>query len=115
MVSDIAELSNFKSHEMPFPMWQAFQSTSDDVEFFGIKVPYYNATLFEWSPLEFGAWQGPSAFFPIKYLGTKMADGHPVDECIVGFDRAGFMLGVAADAANFCKSSSSNQKVSWLI
>src|ERR1700760_3050546 len=58
MLSDVAELSNFKNHEMPFPMWQAALSTPDDIEFFGLKVPYYNATLFEFSPFEFGAWQG---------------------------------------------------------
>lgn len=70
-------------------------------------MPYFNATIFEWNPLEFGAWSGPSAgpsaFFPTKYLGTKMSDGKPVnnDKCIVGFDRASFMLGCAADAVSF--------------
>ena len=102
-VSDIAELSNFKDHEMPFPMWQAPEATNHDQEFFGIRVASYNATMFEWSPLEFGAWQGISSFFPTKYLGTKMRDEKPVDECIVGFDRASYMLGLAADAANLCK------------
>jgi lysophospholipase len=106
MVSDIAELSNFKNHEMPFPMWQSPMSTPNDVEFYHLKVPFYNATIYEWSPLEIGAWSsgewsGPGAFFPIKYLGTKMADGKPVDDCVVGFDRATYMLGVAADAVNF--------------
>lgn len=103
MLSGVAELTNFEDHEMPFPMWQAPQGTPNDIEFFGIKIPFYNATMYEWNPLEFGAWQGISSFFPTKYLGTKMSDGKPVDQCIVGFDRAGFMLGLAADAANLCK------------
>jgi len=106
MLSDIAELSSFKNHEVPLPMWQAPMSTSDNIEFFHLKVPFYNATIYEWSPFELGAWSssaasGPGSFFPIKYLGTKMAVGKPVDGCVVGFDRASFMLGVAADAANF--------------
>jgi lysophospholipase len=105
MLSDVAELSNFKNHEMPFPIWQAPQgNTPHELEFFGFKIASYNSTMYEWSPLEFGAWQGPG-FFPTKYLGTKMSDGKPVDQCLVGFDRAGFMLGMAADAANLCKSN----------
>lgn len=66
---------------MPLPLWQAAASAPNDAEFFGLLAPSYNATLYEWSPFEFGAWKGPSAFFSTQYLGTKMVDGQPADEC----------------------------------
>jgi lysophospholipase len=42
--SGVTRLSNFINHQMPFPMLQASELTDDDKEYFGIKVPYYNAT-----------------------------------------------------------------------
>ena len=42
--SGIARLSNFVNHQMPLPMLQASELTDDDKEYFGLKVPYYNAT-----------------------------------------------------------------------
>jgi lysophospholipase len=96
-------------------MWQAALSTPDDIEIFGLKVPFYNATLLEFLPLEFGAWQGVSSFFPMKYLGTKMSDGQPVDQCMVGFDLASFVLGMCADTVNFCKSYQPNLRLYCLI
>ena len=42
--SGIARLSNFVNHQMPLPMLQASELTPDDQEYFGLKVPYYNAT-----------------------------------------------------------------------
>lgn len=42
--SGVTRLSNFVNHQMPFPMLQASGLVDDDKEYFGIKVPYYNAT-----------------------------------------------------------------------
>ena len=83
-------------------MWQAGQVTSQDPVFFGIEFPTYNSTLYEWNPVEFGAWAGPKSFMPIEYLGTKMVDGAPADQnkCVTRFETVSFLLGVAADAWN---------------
>jgi lysophospholipase len=44
-VSDIRNLSNFVNHSMPMPMWTANRLTADDIDFFGIKVPYANSSI----------------------------------------------------------------------
>ncbi|KAF2169207.1 hypothetical protein M409DRAFT_36163 [Zasmidium cellare ATCC 36951] len=100
-VSGIAELSKFREHNMPLPLWQAPQLVANDTSFYGIRVPADNAAIYEWTPFEVGSWTGPEEFFPTKYLGTKMSDGLPVDNCVVGYDKASFMLGMAADAWNY--------------
>lgn len=83
-------------------MWQAAELTYDAVEYFGIKFPSFNETIYEWNPVEFGAWTGPEAFMPIEYLGTKMADGAPVDKnrCVTKFEQVSYVLGLATDAWN---------------
>ncbi|KAJ9607997.1 hypothetical protein H2200_008076 [Cladophialophora chaetospira] len=52
-LSGIANLPHFKNHSMPMPMFQANRLTYDDVEFFGVKVPYYNSSIFEMTPFDF--------------------------------------------------------------
>jgi lysophospholipase len=43
-LSSIVNQSKFIAHEMPFPILQAIELTSDDVEYFGLEVPYANDT-----------------------------------------------------------------------
>ena len=45
---------------------------------------------FDFTPFEFGAWQGVKSFFPTEYLGSAMDKGSPVNDtaCVLGFDRA---------------------------
>ncbi|KAK4503621.1 hypothetical protein PRZ48_004536 [Zasmidium cellare] len=100
-LSGVADLSNFREHNMPLPLWQAPQLVASDTSFYGIRVPADNAAIYEWTPFEIGSWTGPEEFFPTKYLGMKMVDGLPVDGCVVNYDKASFMLGMAADAWNF--------------
>lgn len=95
-LSNIPELSSFKSYEMPFPMWQTGVGEANDAQIFDIQVPYNNATIYELNPFEFGAWNGPESFFPMQYLGTSMADGVPSQDCVIGFDRDSFILGAVA-------------------
>lgn len=45
---------------------------------------------FEFTPYEFGSWDSPVGLFAdIRYLGTTMMDGKPVNTsaCVEGFDR----------------------------
>ena len=100
--SGITQLSNFKDYGMPLPMWQAAASAANDEVHLGILLPKDNSTLYEISPFEFGAWDGPSAFFPTQYLGTKMIDGAPAspDNCVTSFDDNAFILALATDAWN---------------
>ena len=44
-LSNIATLGNFVTHNMPMPIIVADQITPDDVEYYGLPVPYYNATI----------------------------------------------------------------------
>lgn len=44
-LSNIATLSNFASYNMPMPIVVATQITDDDVEYYGLQVPYYNSTI----------------------------------------------------------------------
>jgi hypothetical protein len=44
-LSNIATLSNFVNHGMPLPIIIANQITDDDVEYYGLKIPYFNSTI----------------------------------------------------------------------
>lgn len=44
-LSSVRNLSNFENYSMPMPIFQAARLTEDDIEFFGFKVPYANASL----------------------------------------------------------------------
>lgn len=52
-----------------------------------------NATVWEFTPYEFGSWafgsqyKSPGAFTPIEYLGTSVDDGSPNGTCWKGFDQ----------------------------
>lgn len=52
-----------------------------------------NATVWEFTPYEFGSWafgsqyKSPGAFTPIEYLGTSVNDGSPNGTCWKGFDQ----------------------------
>ncbi|KAJ9641659.1 hypothetical protein H2204_002721 [Knufia peltigerae] len=107
-LSSVRNLSNFVNHSMPMPIFQAARLTDDDIKFFGFKVPYANASLFEMTPFEFGTWLGSAGsatgFTPMEYLGTTLQDGKVAgnsSSCVVGFDRASYIMGLAASAFNF--------------
>jgi hypothetical protein len=72
------------------PILVADQITDDDVEYYGLPIPYYNTTIFEFTPFESGAWDGPAAFTPTEYLGTTFSNGAPANSslCVEGYDRA---------------------------
>lgn len=94
--SDIRDLPLFKNHEMPFPVVVADGRTPGEYIISG------NSTVFEINPFELGSWD-PSVnqFVDIKYLGTHLDDGEPVDDvCVSGYDNAGFIMGTSSSLFN---------------
>lgn len=95
--SDIRDLGHFKNHSMPFPIVVADGRTPGQYIISG------NSTVFEFNPYELGSWD-PSLyqFVDLKYLGTKLDDGEPVNdgECIGGYDNAGFVMGTSSSLFN---------------
>ncbi|CAH6722453.1 lysophospholipase 1 [[Candida] jaroonii] len=94
--SDIRDLPLFKDHEMPFPVVVADGRTPGEYIISG------NSTVFEINPFELGSWD-PSVnqFVDVKYLGTHLDDGKPVDDvCVSGYDNAGFIMGTSSSLFN---------------
>lgn len=62
-----------------------------------------NTTIFEFNPWEFGTWDPTIyGFVPMQYLGTNFTDGNVTgnDQCVVGFDNAGFVMGTSSSLFN---------------
>lgn len=94
--SDIQDMDKFKNHSMPFPIVVADGRTPGQYIISG------NSTVFEFNPFEVGSWD-PSLyqFMDLKYLGTDMDDGEPVDDvCVGGYDNAGFVMGTSSSLFN---------------
>ncbi len=94
--SSIQEMDSFVSHDMPFPIMVT------DGRQPGEKIIDINSTVFEINPYELGSWD-PSlkAFTNVKYLGTDVRKGIPVNgTCVAGFDNAGFILGTSSTLFN---------------
>ncbi|KAI9852074.1 MAG: hypothetical protein M1838_001871 [Thelocarpon superellum] len=102
--SAVSNLSHFAQHQMPLPIIQLIEIDDRSTEYFGLQIPFSNATNYEVTPFEFGAWNGSvSAFTPTEWLGTRLLNGSVVNSssCVRGFDRASFIIGGSADALNF--------------
>ncbi|EKD21438.1 uncharacterized protein L3040_006182 [Drepanopeziza brunnea f. sp. 'multigermtubi'] len=96
-LSSVATLSNFVSHNVPFPIITALGLKTWE----GERVPARDATTYEFTPFEFGSWgKELSAFTPTKYLGTKMQGGQPTGSCTTNFDNLGYVLGTSSSI--FC-------------
>lgn len=94
--STIQESDPFTSHQMPFPISVADGRTP------GTLIISGNSTVFEINPFELGSWD-PSLyqFSNVKYLGTKVKDGKPVNNtCYAGFDNTGFIMGTSSSLFN---------------
>ncbi|QDS73086.1 Lysophospholipase 1 [Venturia effusa] len=62
-----------------------------------------NTTIFEFNPWEFGTWDPTIyGFVPMQYLGTNFTNGNVTgnDQCVVGFDNAGFVMGTSSSLFN---------------
>lgn len=96
LFSDIRDVRDFRDHNMPFPIVVADGRTP------GTYLISGNSTVFEFNPFEMGSWD-PSVyqFMDLKYLGTNLQDGQPVDDvCVSGYDNAGFVLGTSSSLFN---------------
>jgi lysophospholipase len=93
----LRDYEGFQNGEMPFPISVANGRTP------GTLIINENSTVFEFNPFELGSWD-PSlyAFTDLKYIGSNVSNGTPVveDECIAGFDNAGFVLGTSSSLFN---------------
>lgn len=86
--SSIAKTDQYRNAEIPFPLIVA------DGRYAGEVIISKNATVYEFSPLEFGSFDPTLyAFTPLEYIGTNMTNGTPIgnDQCVRGFDNAGFV------------------------
>ncbi|KAF7867241.1 hypothetical protein EAF04_005324 [Stromatinia cepivora] len=95
--SSVATLSNFTSHAVPFPIVTSLGVKTFD----GQCLPALNATMYEFSPYEFGSWDvDVSAFTPTEYLGTTMKNGVPTGTCTTNYDNLGYILGTSSNLFN---------------
>lgn len=116
--SDIRNLSVFENHDMPFPIVLAVGRKP------GTVVYNLNSTVIEFNPFEMGSFDPAlNSFTDIKYIGTKVNNGKPVQEknCTIGFDNTGFVLGTSSSLFNqylntlFCEECNSlNFIVKWI-
>lgn len=101
-MSTIAGLSNFTSFNVPFPVITSLGVKTFD----GQCAPGPNATMYEFTPYEFGSWDKDiNAFTPTKYLGTKLTNGSPsstnlVEKCVERYDNLGYILGTSSTLFN---------------
>ena len=71
-LSHIAGLPNFISHDAPYPI-----ITAQNVDITGTScIPPANATVWEFTPFEFGTWDpNVAAFTPTAFLGSALSAG----------------------------------------
>jgi lysophospholipase len=98
-LSHIAGLANFISHGAPYPI-----ITAQNVDITGTScVPPANATVWEFTPFEFGTWDpNVAAFTPTAFLGSALSAGVPIssNSCITNYDNLGFVLGTSSSLFN---------------
>ena len=98
-LASITSLSNFTSHNVPFPIITALNVETST----GVCLPPNNTVIYEFSPYEFGSFDsGVNAFTQTKYLGSILSDGAPVTpgHCETNYDNLGFILGTSSDIFN---------------
>lgn len=93
--------SNFANAMLPFPIIIAAERETNTT------VLATNATFWEFTPFEFGAWAvgfdnlTAGYFTPIEYLGTAFAAGSPNGTCYKGFDQMSFVMGTSSTLFNY--------------
>ncbi|KAG5787451.1 hypothetical protein H9Q69_013483 [Fusarium xylarioides] len=95
--SSIADTSNFKDANTPFPILVA------DGRAPGERVISLNATVYEFNPYEFGTWDPTTfGFVPTEYLASNFTNGSisSKGECVRGFDQIGFVMGTSSSLFN---------------
>nr|POE64903.1 lysophospholipase [Quercus suber] len=93
--SSLAEQDFLTSGSVPLPLIVA------DGRRPGETLVSANTTVFTFSPWELGTFDPTIfAFAPLKYVGTDFNNGRPRDECVVGFDNCGFVMGTSSSLFN---------------
>ncbi|KEF57225.1 lysophospholipase [Exophiala aquamarina CBS 119918] len=95
--SSIALQPEFIDGKMPMPIVIADERAPGQLAI----AP--NTTIFEFNPWEVGTFDPTTyGFVPLKYLGSNFSAGTlPQDEeCVRGFDNAGFMMGTSSSLFN---------------
>ncbi|KAF7550505.1 hypothetical protein G7Z17_g5662 [Cylindrodendrum hubeiense] len=62
-----------------------------------------NASVYEFNPWEMGSYDpSPQSFAPLRYIGSDFEEGTiaPDDNCIIGADNAGFVMGTSSSLFN---------------
>ncbi|KAL1966527.1 hypothetical protein VTN77DRAFT_4449 [Rasamsonia byssochlamydoides] len=96
-LSSVASLSNFTNYAVPYPIILSLGVKTWD----GECLPGPNATIYEFTPYEFGTWDSDvSAFTPTQYLGTSLSNGQPTGSCVVNYDNLGYVLGTSSNLFN---------------
>lgn len=102
-LTDIISLSNFTSHNVPFPI-----ITASKINYLtGECEPSETEAIFEFNPYEFGSWSSDvSAFVETKYLGSNITAGVALS-CATGFDKIDWAMGVSSNLLEefVCNSS----------
>lgn len=90
--SDLRTREPFSAGDMPLPIMQGNGKPNDQ------PITYENSTVFEFNPFEFGTWDpAGKSFMNMRYLGTNVSNGKPVDgKCVTKYDNAGFLVGVTS-------------------
>lgn len=109
--SDIRDFPVFANGEMPMPISIA------DGRYPGTTIISQNATVFEFNPFEIGSWDPSlSTFSDLKYLGTKVSNGKPVNEgkCIAGYDQGSFIMGTSSSLFNTFETGNATKVYDFL-
>lgn len=95
-LSGITSLSNFTSHNVPYPIITSRGVNELEGE---CSIPD-NATQYEFHPYEFGSWDaGVHAFTQTAYLGSALTGGSPTvaGACTKNYDNLGYVLGTSSN------------------
>ncbi|OCF35914.1 phospholipase B [Kwoniella heveanensis BCC8398] len=93
-------VSQLGSASLPMPIIIAAERETGE-----IVIPE-NATVWEFTPYEFGSWafgsvrKSPGAFTSLEYLGSELNNGQPNGTCYKGFDQLSFVMGTSATLFN---------------
>jgi lysophospholipase len=93
--SSIAQSSDFQNGDIPLPILVA------DSRAPGTVIVGSNSTVFEFNPFELGSFDPTTyGFAPLDYVGSNFSAGVLTNECISGFDNAGFVMGTSSSLFN---------------
>lgn len=92
--SDIVNVTAFQDATYPFPIVIADERNPEELQI------YVNASIYEFTPYEFGTWHRTAAFVPINVLGSNISSEGAITKCITGYDNAGWVMGTSSSLFN---------------